>query len=160
MEFLIALGLLLALPILLLVLALLLAMVRMLYHACVSLALQWRIWATHRAWVVWVYSDSLKWKAYIESEILPALPAGSAVINRSAPWRPDSLAGRAYRHFGGDHEFCPIGIVFRRGKGAACFRFFQPFQQARHGDTSSLEATRMQFLAALRVAYPSTPAQP
>jgi hypothetical protein len=149
MEFLIVLGLLVALPVVLLALLFLLMLTHTLYRGCVSLVLQWRVWAMHRAWVVWVYLDSPKWKDYVESEILPALPAGSAVINRSAPWQPDSLAGRVYRHFGGEYEFCPIGIVFRRGEWVTCFRFFQPFQKAKRGDRSSLDAMRADFVAAL-----------
>jgi hypothetical protein len=149
MELLIAIGLLVALPLLLLALLFLLTLVRMLYHGGVSLSLQFLVWAKRGSWVVWVYSDSPKWKSYVESEILPALPSGSTIINRSLPWQPDSLAGRVYRHFGGDYEFCPIGIVFRRGEWVTCFRFFQPFQQARHGDTSSLDAMRVHFFAAL-----------
>ena len=136
-----------ALPIFLLLLPLLL--LRGLAHISVSVALQLLVWVRHSTWVIFVYSDSPKWKDHVESQILPALPAGSVILNRSAPWPKSSLAGRVYRHFGGHHEFCPIGIVFYRWRWVQCFRFFRPFQNAKHGDVSSLNSVQAAFAAAV-----------
>ena len=137
-----------ALPIFLFVLPILL--LRGLIHLTVSCVLQGLVWFRHRTWVVLVYSDSPKWKDRIESQIIPALPAGSVILNRSVPWSKTSLAGRVYRHFAGQHEFCPIGIVFYRWRWVHCFRFFQPFQDATRGNLATLNSLQAAFAAAVQ----------
>jgi hypothetical protein len=107
-------------------------------------------WARHGRFVLFVYSDSPKWKEHVETHVVPALPAGAVVINRSHPWRKHSLAGRAYRHFGGQHEYCPIGIVIDRGRPARRFRFFTPYLSARRGDDAALLSTYAAFTDAIR----------
>ena len=137
-----------ALPIFLLLLPLLL--LRGLIHIAVSVVLHILVWSRHRTWVVLVYSDSPKWKDHIESQIIPTLPAGSVVLNRSVSWSKNSLAGRVYRHFGGHHEFCPIGIVFYRWQWVQRFRFFRPFQDAKHGNLTPLNSVQAAFAAAVQ----------
>jgi hypothetical protein len=136
-----------AAPIFLLLLPLLL--LRAMIHLAASIALHLVVWARHSSWVIFVYSDSPRWNSHAETHIIPILPAGSVVVNRSAPWSKRSLAGRASLHFGGDHNYCPIGIVFRRWHWVQCFRLHRPFQAAMRDDTSSLTAVQASFVAAL-----------
>jgi len=105
-------------------------------------------WTQHAKLVVFVYSDSPKWKEHVESHILPGLPSDAVIINRSQPWDKTSLAGRIFRHFGGHYEFCPIGIVVERWRPIRLFRLFKPFQEARHGDHSALDNVQVELLAA------------
>ena len=132
-------------PVVLLLLVPLLA-VRGLAHLSLSVVLHGVAWIRHKRFVLFVYSDSPKWKEHVETHILPALPAGAVVINRSRPWRRNSLAGRSYRHFGGQQEYCPIGIVIDRGKPVRRFRFFTPYMSARKGDDDALLSTYAAFM--------------
>ena len=70
------------------------------------------------------------------------------LLNRSQPWDQTALTGRIFRHFGGHHEFCPIGIVVERWRSIRLFRLFKPFQEARHGDCSALNNVQAAMLAA------------
>lgn len=133
---------------LLAVVALPLLLVHVLVWLFRSAALHLAVWLRHRKLVVFVYSDSPKWKQHVEKNILPGLPAGSVVINRSYPWSKGSLAGRMFRYFGGRHEYCPIGIVAERWRTVRVFRFFRSFQEAHHGDLSSLQRVQASFLGA------------
>ena len=80
-------------------------------------------WTQHAKLVIFVYSDSPKWKEHIESHILPDLPPDAIIINRSQPWDQTALTGRIFRHFVGHHEFCPIGIVVERWRSIRLFLF-------------------------------------
>ena len=137
-----------AVPVLLLVFPLLI--VRALAHFLWSALLCSAVWARHAKWVLFVYSDSNKWKEHVETEILPGLYSDAVVINRSRPWVQASLAGRIFRHFGGQRDFCPIGIVVERWRPVRVFRLFKPFQEAKQGDSSALNNVQAALLAATR----------
>ena len=124
--------------------------IRGLAYLAYSAVLHGAAWLRHGRFVAYVYSDSPKWKDHVETHVLPALPADAIVINRSRPWRKRSLAGRAYRHFGGEHEYCPIGIVIERGKRVRRFRFFTPYLSAMKGDDAALLSTYAAFMAAVQ----------
>lgn len=117
-----------------------------------SAALYACVWLRHPSWVVFVYSDSPKWKDHIEEHILPTLPPGSVVLNWSQRkrWSRLSLAVQTFRRFGGSREFCPIGIIFQRGRRTQQFRFFEPFQLARRGNLSALETLQESFTSAVQ----------
>lgn len=136
------------------VLLLPIALVRGAARGAYAATLYGRVWSRHARWVVFVTSDSPKWKDHVETEILPRLPAGAVVINRSKPWSPASLEGRVFRHFGGAHDYCPIGLVFERGRRVRAFRFFDAFGRARQGDASVLQETQAAFEAAARRTLP------
>jgi len=137
-------------PVLLLLLPLLLPLllVRIFARLIWSGLLCGAAWTQHAKLVIFVYSDSPKWKEHIESHILPDLPPDAIIINRSQPWDQTALTGRIFRHFGGHHEFCPIGIVVERWRSIRLFRLFKPFQEARHGDCSALNNVQAAMLAA------------
>ena len=106
------------------------------------------VWARHERWVVFVYSDSPKWKTFVESRLLPELTPSATVLNRSRSWSRRSLAARVWRHFGGRTNYYPMGFVFQRGKRVQRFRFFRPFQDAWHGNDAALEEVAAAFNAA------------
>jgi len=135
-------------PIVLLLLPVLAA--RGLVHLAYSATLHGLVWVRFERFVVFVYSDSPKWKDHVESHILPALPAGAMVINRSCPWSASSLAGRVFRHFGGQREYSPIGMVIDRGALVRRFRFYTPYLSARKGDDAPLLTTYADFVDAAK----------
>ena len=98
--------------------------------------------------VLFVYSDSPHWKAHIESRILPRLPANTVILNwsRRKQWSGLSLPVVLFRCFAGERDFNPIGLVFERWRTVEDYRFWQPFRDARHGHTGSLEFVEAQFL--------------
>lgn len=122
--------------------------VRGAHHVLCSIMLYAAVWVRHERWVVFVYSDSPKWKRYVESRLLPELPPDAVVVNRSRAWSQRSLAVRIWQHFGGRTNYCPMGFVFERGRRVGRFRFFRPFQAAWHGDDAALEEMVASFKAA------------
>ena len=60
-----------------------------------------------------------------------------------------SLATLAFRHFGGDREFNPMGLIFRPFRWVKTFRFFKPFRDLKHGKPDALQKMEAEFFAAL-----------
>jgi hypothetical protein len=98
--------------------------------------------------VVFVYSDSPNWKAYVQSRILPRLPENTVILNWSErrQWPRFSLPVILFRCFAGEREFNPIGLVFERWRLVKDYRFWQPFRDAKHGQRGALEFVEAQFL--------------
>jgi hypothetical protein len=120
-----------------------------LFQAVVLYALVWGWWigrAPRR--VLFVYSDSPNWKEYIEGNILPKLPSNTVVLNWShrLSWRRFDLSVMLFRCFAGKREFNPIGLVFERLDVVERYRFWQPFQDARHGRSEALKVLEIRFL--------------
>src|SRR5688572_20948046 len=93
----------------------------------------WFSRCTAGAWILFVYSDSPKWKEHIECSFLPKFPGGAVILN----WSHRSSWGRSFPvlvfyHFAGQKEFCPIGLIFRFGRPVRRFRFFEPFNDLKH----------------------------
>ena len=137
----------LALPLWLLV-VLILALAR-LVQRIVLYAMVWAWWigrAQRR--VLFVYSDSPNWKAYIETNILPKLPSNTVVLNwsRRQSWSKFSFPVMLFHCFAGRREFNPIGLVFERFNGVERYRFRQPLRDAKHGHLESLQLVETQFL--------------
>ncbi len=110
-----------------------------------GLILQLAIWLTWRPRgknVLFVYSLSPLWQAHLETRVLPRLAAQAEVLNWSErkKWeRRFSLAVLAFYYFGGRRQFNPLAVVFRPGRWAKTFRFWQPFQDFKHGKGEALE---------------------
>jgi hypothetical protein len=106
----------------------------------------WIGWARRR--VLFVYSDSPNWKAHIEANILPRLPANSVVLNWShrSTWRRFDSSVVLFRHFAGAEEFNPIGLVFDRFSAVERYRFRQAFRDAKHGRPDALKLVERRFL--------------
>jgi len=51
-----------------------------------------------------------------------------------------------FHRFAGDKEFDPIGLVFNRFAKVECYRFWQPFQDAKRGEFAPLRQVESSFL--------------
>ena len=105
------------------------------------------IWLTGRKqFAVFVYSDSPTWKDYIEREILPSIQDCVVILNWSERrnWK-NSLAVLAFRYFGGYRNFNPIAIVFRPFRLVKTYRFFEAFQEFKHGDAKKVEEIKKEL---------------
>ena len=100
----------------------------------------WIWWCLRGINVLLVYSDSPNWQEYIEANIIPKLPPSSVKLNWSErkQWREMSLPVLAFRHFGGSREFNPLVVVLQPFRRAKIFRFWQAFQDHKHGKAQSL----------------------
>jgi hypothetical protein len=113
---------------------------------CLHLAI-WYCWCLRERDILLVYSDSPVWHDYIEQNVLPLLGRRAVVLNWShrREWR-FSLATIAARHFGGRREFNPLAVVFRPFRLTRTFRFWQPFQDYKHGRPEALQRMESEFL--------------
>jgi hypothetical protein len=120
----------------------------LLWGAFLYLAI-WLTWTNRR--VLFVYSDSPTWKDYIEQEILPYLRDRAVILNWSERknWK-NSLAVLAFRYFGGDRNFNPIGMVFRPFRFVKIYRFFDAFKDFKHGHVKKVEEIRQAFFDTLK----------
>lgn len=111
------------------------------------------MWVTWRKQsVLFIYSDSPTWKEYIEREILPHIQDRAVILNWSdrRNWK-NSLAVLTFRYFGGDRNFNPIAIVFRPFRLVKIYRFFQAFQEFKHGDAKKVEEIKEKFFEVLGI---------
>jgi len=54
-------------------------------------------------------------------------------------WKRLSLPVMAFRFFGGSCEFNSLIVVFQPFRWAKTYRFWKPFQDYKHGKTSTLD---------------------
>lgn len=94
----------------------------------------WCCWCMRGRYVLFVYSDSPIWHDYVENHILPRLGDRAVVLNWShrSRWRR-TLSVLAFHYFGGHRCFNPMALVFRPFRLARHFRFYEPFQEFKHG---------------------------
>ena len=115
----------------------------------------WRRHAIHGRRVLFVYSESPNWQAYIEANILPRLKDRAVVLNWSqrsewpvrSPWE-----ARYFRHFAGTREFNPIALVMCKRGRVQPVRFHQAFLDFKHGKESALRAAETELFALIEVA--------
>ena len=110
------------------------------------------IWLTFKKqFVVFVYSDSPTWKAYMEKEILPLIQDRAVILNWSErrKWK-NSLAVLAFRYFAGYKNFNPIGIIFRPFRFVKTYRFFEAFKKFKTGDPQEVEKIKEELFADIR----------
>jgi hypothetical protein len=111
------------------------------------------IWLTwKKEFVLFVYSNSPIWKDYIESEIIPHIQNQAIILNWSERkmWKL-SLPVLAFRYFGKDRNFNPIGIVFRPFRFVKTYRFYEPFREFKHGDPRRVEKLKGEFFEILGI---------
>ena len=68
-----------------------------------------------------------------------------------------SLARAAFYHFGGNRQFNPLAIVFRPFRRPRTFRFWQPFQDFKHGRPAALLKMESEFFALVGDRDAATP---
>ena len=107
------------------------------FHLLAGLLLNtavWCCWCVRGRYVLFVYSDSPIWHDYVESHILPRLGDRAVVLNWShrSRWRR-TLSVLAFRYFGGHRCFNPMALVFRPFRLVRHFRFYESFQDFKHG---------------------------
>ncbi len=110
--------------------------------------LVWLTWLPRGKNVLLVYSDSPIWKEYMTGEILPLVRERAVILNWSerTQWKRFSLGVQVFRALGGDREFNPLVVVFRRLQNARKFRFWRPFKAWKHGDKEPVERLRQELL--------------
>jgi hypothetical protein len=108
----------------------------------------WRAHAARGRRVLFVYSESPNWQAYVEANILPRIRDQAVVLNWSERrhWSSTSAwEARFFRRFGGDREFNPLALVFCPGGRIRSVRFHQPFLDLKHGRDSALRAAEAEL---------------
>jgi hypothetical protein len=128
---------------------LLVVLVGRLIRVATLYAIVWLWWIGRaRQRVLFVHSDSPHWRQHIETNILPKLPQDSVILNWSerARWRSFSVPVLLFHCFAGNKEFNPIGLVFPRFAMVERYRFWQPFQDAKHGRFDTLQQVESAFL--------------
>ncbi len=112
----------------------------------------WSWWCLRGRNILFVYSNSPIWHDHVEQHIVPHLGERAVVLNWSERkrWRI-SLARIVFHHFGGDRQFNPLGLVFRPFRCTRTFRFWQPFQDFKHGNPVALGPDPKSFHAAATV---------
>ncbi|HXN48444.1 MAG TPA: hypothetical protein VN893_17480 [Bryobacteraceae bacterium] len=119
---------------------------------CLHLAI-WLWWNTRGRDVLFVYSDSPVWQAYIEQRFLPYLGRRAVVLNWSERNRWGvSLGSLAFRFFGGRREFNPLGVVFRPFRRTRTFRFWAAFRDMKHGRPELLQTVEQRFFDCIGVS--------
>jgi hypothetical protein len=115
----------------------------------------WTCWCARGRDVLVVSSDSPIWKIHMDQNILDHVRTRAVILNWSErkTWRT-SLATMAFRHFGGRQEFNPLVIVFRPFRPTEVFRFWQPFQDHKHGNNASLERLEKELFKLLWMPSP------
>jgi hypothetical protein len=119
------------------------------------------LWLPRGRSVLFVYSDSPIWQAYIEAEILPRLPPQTTVLNWSnrKNWPRFSLPTWLFNMFAGSREFNPIAIVFRPLAPPKRFRFWRAFRDYKHGKPERLRQVEADFFRCVEQP-PNRPLQP
>jgi hypothetical protein len=98
-----------------------------------------RFWLRHGRkgkTMLFIYSDSSKWKDYIETNILPRIEAHSIILNWSKrrEWGSQmQLETKLFNQWAGPGEFVPVAILFSPIWKARTFRLWQPSENLKHG---------------------------
>lgn len=110
------------------------------------------LWLPRGRRVLFVYSDSPRWKPYLDEHVVPRLPKNAVVLDWAARarWSPFGLGVWLFRMWSGARDFNPIAIVVRPWPGAKIFRFFGAFEDLAGGKPETLRDVQAAFFAALR----------
>ena len=116
---------------------------------CLNVA-AWCCWCARGRYVLFVYSNSPIWQAYVEEHVLPRLGDRAVVLNWSerSRWR-HTLPVLAFRYFGGSREFNPMAVVFRPFRFAHRVRFYEPFREFKHGKHETVTTLTEELFALL-----------
>jgi hypothetical protein len=110
----------------------------------------WHAHASQGRSVLFVYSESPNWQAYVEQNILPRIRDRAVILNWSERRRWASTArweARFFRRFAGTSEFNPIALVLCARGRIKAVRFHQAFLDFKHGKESALRAAEAELLS-------------
>jgi hypothetical protein len=96
-----------------------------------------RKWGPEGKRILFVYSESPNWQAYIEQKILPGLSPFVISLNysRRAEWKNKKpLEAKIWEQWAGDTDFNPIAIVLPDRGRVKVVRFYQAFRDFKHGN--------------------------
>ncbi len=92
-----------------------------------------------------VYTDSPHWKDHVESQWVVRWPNRIVTLNRSRPWSRKQPEAVLWLAVAGIREHTPLAVVIlRRGK-LRVIRFFEAFQESKHGRRARLQAAEQEL---------------
>jgi hypothetical protein len=108
-------------------------------------------WLPRGRRVLFVYSDSPRWKPYLDEHVVPRLPKTAVILNWSerARWSPFQLGVWLFQMWSGAREYNPVAIIVRPLGSPRVFRFFEPFSQLQRGKPEPLREVETALLAEL-----------
>ena len=92
-----------------------------------------------------VYTDSPHWKDHVESKWAARWPNRIVTLNRSRPWSRKQPEAMLWLAVAGLREHTPIAVVIPRAGKLRVIRFFQAFQESKHGDPARLQAAEQEL---------------
>ncbi len=109
----------------------------------------WSLWLPRGKDTLVVYSQSPHWKKYFESGLLPKLERRAMVLDWSERSRWSSFDSRValFRVFKGDKSFVPMILVVQPFQRPKTFRFYEAFQDFKHGKERRLRELESQVNA-------------
>lgn len=107
-----------------------------------------KVAVTEGKFIIFIYSNSPHWKPYIEEHILPKIQDQSILLNWSdrSRWDRTSWNVQAFHHWGGDHDFNPLAIVYCNFFNVKVIRFYDAFLDLKHGNDIPLQKMEAQLL--------------
>jgi hypothetical protein len=108
-------------------------------------------WLPRGRRLLFVYSDSPRWKPYLDEHVVPRLPASAVVLNWSerARWSPFNLGVWLFRMWSGPREYNPVAIVVRPLRSPRVYRFFGAFEELKRGRPERLREVEGALLGEL-----------
>ena len=119
-------------------------------HAALVNVAIWSWWCTRGRDVLFIYSDSISSRDYVEMQILPKLSGRAVALNWSQRQKWGiSLARFAGYYFCKSRKDCPMAVVFRPFRLPRFFLFRRAFLDLKHGRPSALSALEREFFDVL-----------
>ena len=107
--------------------------------------------------ILFVYSDSSKWKDYIETNILPCIEARSIILNwsRRGEWGSRmQFETTLINQWAGPGEFVPVAILFSPVLKVKTFRLWQFSKNSKKGKVRVSKETEQAFLETVKGLRP------
>ena len=124
-------------------------LIRAAHAALVNVAI-WSWWCTRGLDVLFIYSDSIRSRDYVEMQILPRLSGRAVALNWSQRQKWGiSLARFAGYYFCKSRKDCPMAVVFRPFGPSRVFTFRRAFLDLKHGRPSALSVMEREFFEVL-----------
>ena len=123
--------------------------IRIVYASLVNVAI-WSWWCTRGRDVLFLYSDSIVSRDYVEEQILPKLTGRVVALNWSQRQKWGiSLARFAGYFFCNSRKDCPMAVVFRPFRPSRVFLFRRAFLDLKRGRASALVTMEREFFNVL-----------